>query len=399
MEDAAASLRAAMVGKLRDLEAITSARVAAAVAAVPRHLFAVEEPLEAVYDADRALVIKRDRNGMALSSLSAAHIQAVMLEQAGIAPGMRVLEIGSGGYNAALIAELVGNRGTVVSVDIDVEIVARARACLDMAGYGRVKVVRGDAYGGVPEYAPFDRIIVTAGAWDIPPAWPEQLAPGGRIVVPLRMRGLTRTVAFDRAPDADGAGLVSDSYRLCGFVPLQGAGAHTERLVPVTDGVVLRVDDQPQEFDVAALAAAVRSPRLERWSGAAFDLPDELELFLATSSPQMVMLHAEQALADQGVFAASATRGVPALIDGGSFAYRTKRPNEETGGFESGVFAHGPQAEALAARYVDLLRRWASDHRRRGAARIRYTPLPAGTAEPAPRIVAKRLGSVEVCWS
>ena len=399
VEDAAASLRAAMVSELRDLEAITSESVAAAVAAVPRHLFAVGEPLEAAYDADRALVIKRDQDGMALSSLSAAHIQAVMLEQAEIEPGMRVLEIGSGGYNAALIAELVGDRGTVVSVDIDSQIVERAIACLAAAGYGKVKVVRADADSGVPEYAPFDRIIVTAAAWDIPPAWLQQLSPGGRIVVPLRMRGLTRSVAFDRAPDADGTGLVSDSYRLCGFVPMQGSGAYRERLVPVTDGVVLRVDDQPQEFDVAALAAAVRSPRLERWSAVAFDLPDELELFLATSSPQMVMLHASQGLVDQGVFAASVTRGVPALIDGGSFAYRTKRPNEETGGFESGVFAHGPQAEALAARYVDLLCRWASDHRRRGAARIRYTPLRGGTAEPAPGIVAKRLGFVTVSWS
>ncbi|WP_165983996.1 methyltransferase, FxLD system [Streptomyces sp. YIM 98790] len=394
-DDTAASLRAAMVGELEGMGVLQSKAVAKAVATVPRHLFAADQPLESAYAANKALVIKRDGSGNALSSLSATHIQAVMLEQAEIEPGMRVLEVGSGGYNAALLAELVGEAGTVVTADIDAEIVERARACLDAAGYGRVQVVLADADGGVPEHAPFDRIIVTAGAWDIPPAWLEQLSERGRIVVPLRMRGLTRSFAFDR----EDGGLVSASYRLCGFVPMQGSGAYTERLVPIADGIALQVDDQRQEFDTEALAAAVHTPRLEVWSGAAFDMPDELELFLATSTPQMVMLHGSKQLVDQGVLALSVTRGVPALVVGGSFAYRTKRPNEETGGFESGVFAHGPEAEAVAARYVDLLRRWASDHRRRGAARIRYVRMPEGTAEPSAGVVAKRFGAVEISWS
>ncbi|MFI1825404.1 methyltransferase, FxLD system [Streptomyces sp. NPDC020412] len=398
IDEEAASLRAAMVRELRELGAITSESVAGAVAAVPRHLFAVGEPLEAAYAANKALVIKRDEDGTALSSLSATHIQAVMLEQAGIEPGMRVLEVGSGGYNAALIAELVGKDGASISVDIDAEIVERARERLDAAGYGYVEVVQADAVAGVPDLAPFDRIIVTAGAWDIPSAWLDQLCERGRIVVPLRMRGLTRSIAFDRAPGPE-AELVSDSYRLCGFVPIQGASAYDERLVRITDGLALRVDDQKQDFDTDALAAAVRSPRLEVWSGAAFDLPDELELFLATTTPEMVMLHGSKDLVDQGLLALSVTRGVPALVDGGSFAYRTKRSNEETGGFESGVLAHGPDAEAVAARYVELLRRWASDHQRRGAARIAYRPLPAGTAEPSQGVVAKRLGAVTFSWS
>ncbi|MEU5835406.1 methyltransferase, FxLD system [Streptomyces diacarni] len=394
-DDTAASLRAAMVSELHEMGVFQSEAVANAVATVPRHLFAVDEPLQAAYAANKALVIKRDESGNALSSLSATHIQAVMLEQAQIEPGMRVLEVGSGGYNAALLAELVGEAGTVVTADIDAEIVERARACLDAAGYGRVQVVLADAEAGVPEHAPFDRIIVTAGAWDIPPAWREQTSERGRIVVPLRMRGITRSFAFDR----DGRDLVGASYRLCGFVPMQGSGGYTERLVPITEGVALQVDDQRQEFDTEALAAAVHAPHVEVWSGAAFDLPDELELFLVTSTPEMVMLHGSKDLVDQGVLALSVTRGVPTLVAGASFAYRTKRPNEETGGFESGVFAHGPDAETVAARYVELLRRWAADHRRRGAARIRYVPMPEGTAEPSAGVVAKRLGAVELSWS
>lgn len=391
------ALRASMVSTLQEMGAVQSEAVAKALGTVPRHLFAEEEPLEAAYAANRALVIKRDADGNALSSLSAAHIQAVMLEQAEIEPGMRVLEVGSGGYNAAALAELAGETGSVVSADIDEEIVRRARTRLDTAGYGHVRVVLTDAERGVPEDAPFDRIIVTAGAWDIPSAWREQMSERGRIVVPLRMRGITRSIAFDR-DGTDPASLTSASYRLCGFVPMQGEGAYTERILPVTDGVALRADDQPQ-FDTEALAKAVHAPYLEVWSGAAFDLPDELELFLVTSTPEMVMLHGSQDLVDQGLFALSVTRGVPALVSGGSFAYRLKRPNEATGGFESGVRAHGPDAQAVAERYVELLRRWATAHRRRGAATIRYVPMPEGTAEPAAGVVAKRAGAVEFSWT
>ncbi len=213
------------------------------------------------------------------------------------------------------------------------------------------------------------------------------------------MRGLTRSVAFERVGSADGVGLVSDSYRLCGFVPMQGAGSWRERVVPLADGVALRLDDESWEFDVEGLREALASARLERWSGAAFDLPDELELFLVTSTPQVALLHVSDTLVARGWFAPSAARGVPVLISGGSFAYRTKRPNEATGGFESGVVAHGPDAEGVATRYVELLRRWARDHRRRGAARIRYVPRAAGAAEPSPGLVAKRHGTVAISWS
>ena len=135
-----AALRAAMTAQLRDLGAFTSSAVEAAVAAVPRHLFAPGAAPEAAYAADNPITTKRDRAGAALSSVSAALLQAVMLGQAGIEPGMRVLEIGSGGYNAALIREITGSGGRVTTVDIDPEITGRARSCLDTAEIGRAHV-------------------------------------------------------------------------------------------------------------------------------------------------------------------------------------------------------------------------------------------------------------------
>ncbi|MFI0484345.1 methyltransferase, FxLD system [Actinomadura sp. 9N215] len=393
-EDFSPALRATMVNDLRAMGAITSDRVAHAVSTVPRHRFVPDQPLEAVYAADHAVVIKRDDQGTATSSLSSAHIQSVMLEQAEITPGMRVLEIGSGGYNAALIAELVGDDGAVVSVDIDPQIADRARACLNSVGYERVKVVVGDAEHGVPGEDAFDRIIVTAGAWDIPPAWRTQLAPAGRLVVPLRLKGITRSIAFE----TEGEELTSVSYRLSGFVPMQGDGQHHERVYPVGDhgSWGLRTDDDT--FDIAAseLRAALERPRLEQPSGTVFDLPDELELFLLASHPQMMMLHARPTLIEQRAFAASAGRGVPALVRGGSFAYRTKRENADVGGFETVVIAHGPAAEQVAAEYLGLLRCWARDHRRRGAATIRY--IPVGHLAPTDGAISKRHGTVAITW-
>ncbi|WP_374201596.1 hypothetical protein [Actinocorallia sp. API 0066] len=85
-----------MVERLHDLGAFKSERVAAAVATVPRHVFAPGESLEAAYAPDNPLTVKSDSTGAALSSVSATHLQVVMLEQAAIEPGMRVMEVGSG---------------------------------------------------------------------------------------------------------------------------------------------------------------------------------------------------------------------------------------------------------------------------------------------------------------
>lgn len=387
------ALRADMVRALHDQDAIKSESVATAFAAVPRHRFAPDAPLGLAYDLHRTVPVKKDEHGLDLSVMSAAHLQAVMLEQAEIKPGMKVLEIGSGGYNAALIQELVGSDGVVTTVDIDRDIVDRARLCLDDAGYDQVKTVVADAEAGVPEGAPYDRIIVTAAAWDIPPSWIRDLTGNGRLVVPLTVRGTTRSIAFDR----DGEGLVSYSYRLARFVPMQGEGAARERKTLLREGVAVQTDDERVPLNTKALNHALDTPRREFWSGAAYDLPDELELYLTLHLSSPAQLHASKDVVDGGLVEASALLGVPALVSEDSIAYRTRRENEDTGGFESGVVAHGPQAEALADEYLNLLRRWAQDHRRRGAATIRFLPGPAPSALPE-NSVLKRHGVVAVSW-
>jgi protein-L-isoaspartate(D-aspartate) O-methyltransferase len=393
--DQADELRAALVRELRDEGVIVSEPVAEAFAAVPRHLFAPGESLEAAYAPHGTVMPKRDADGLLLSVLSAPNIQAMMLEPAGVEPGMRVLEIGSGGVNAALIAELAGPGGKVTTMDIDPDVTARTRACLDAAGYGQVRVVLADAEDGVPAGAPYDRIIVTAGSWDVPPAWVSQLAPGGRLVVPLRLRGLTRTVTFE----PDSGGLVSRHYQLAAFVPFQGDGAHADRKVTLREGVVVHTDDPALLIDAAALNAALDGPRVEVWTGAKYDFPDEVSLFTTLNSPQVAQLRASQQAIDAGIVSRGALYGIPAMITADSIAYRmTRQVSDDPAEYESGVVAHGPHAESVAAQYADLLRRWARDYCSRGTALFRYLP---GDSAPDPLplgAVVKRHGAVTVTW-
>src|SRR5690349_18166020 len=115
------ALRHALAEELLSAGSIRSPEVEAAFRAMPRHLFAPDVSLEQAY-ANDVVRTKSDVHGVTISSISAPWLQAVMLEQARIRPGMRCLEIGSGGYNAALMAELVGPDGEVTTVDIDPDV-------------------------------------------------------------------------------------------------------------------------------------------------------------------------------------------------------------------------------------------------------------------------------------
>ncbi|MGH3868286.1 MAG: methyltransferase, FxLD system [Pseudonocardiaceae bacterium] len=395
----AAHLRGRLTDELVALGTIVSKEVEAAFRTVPRHSFAPGATLEESYAQD-TVRIERDEHGTTISAVSAPQIQAMMLEQAQLGAGMRVLEIGSGGYNAALIAELVGETGAVTTVDIDPSVVDRARDCLAAAGYHKVSVVVADAEGGIPDHAPYDRVIVTAGAWDIPPAWSDQCADDGRIVVPLRMRGLTRSVTFER----DGNHLVSRDYRLCGFVPMRGMGAHSERVVALDgDRVSLRIDGE-QPVDADRLRDALLGPRIERWSGVEggpTEPFDDLDLWIATVVDDFGLLTATKDAIDSGLVSKSTRVGAKTMVAGGSFAYRAAaRPvDAERTKFEFGAYAHGPDAGRLAEDYIDLIQAWDRDHCGGPGARIEVYPAAASDAElPVGRVINKRHTRVIISW-
>ncbi|HKX30721.1 MAG TPA: methyltransferase, FxLD system [Blastocatellia bacterium] len=213
-------LQQGLIDQLKNYGLLTSPKVEAAMHAVPRHLFLPDLPLDQVYR-NEAIVTKREGE-RPLSSSSQPSAMVTMLEQLALEPGHHVLEIGAGtGFNAALMAELVGETGTVTTIDLDEETVREAREHLAAAGFERVRVHCADGAFGYPDSAPYDRIILTVGADEVPPAWSEQLKPGGRLVVPLVIlpNGMQRTIGFEHGERC----LVSTSLTHCFFMPLRGA--------------------------------------------------------------------------------------------------------------------------------------------------------------------------------
>ena len=283
-------LRERMVSRLAAGSQAPSAMVADALRAVPRHVFLPELEPGAAYR-DEAIVTKRDADGQPISSSSQPTIMAIMLDQLGLAPGQRVLEIGAGtGYNAALLKRIVGAEGTVVSVDLDEDVAQQARDHLAAAGYRDVTVVCGDGAAGYPAQAPYDRVIATVGVSDLAPAWLSQLAPGGRIVVPLDLRGAQRSVAFERAGDC----WQSRSVVPCGFMRMRGSLAGPERTRVSGDTRELAVTlPDGRDVDIAAVARALAGPAAECVTGVVAgpaQLFDGLGLWLALHEPRWGVL-------------------------------------------------------------------------------------------------------------
>lgn len=124
-----------LVEYLKKANYLNTPQVEEAFLKVPRHLFLPGEPLDKVYS-DIAIAMKRGEEGQWTSSSSMPAIMAIMLEQLDLKPGQRVLEIGAGsGFNAGLIASIIGPSGKVVTVDIQPDLIEHARKCLDTAGY------------------------------------------------------------------------------------------------------------------------------------------------------------------------------------------------------------------------------------------------------------------------
>ncbi len=178
------------------------------------------EELSEIYS-DKAIVTAMD-GFMPTSSTSQPWLVARMLGQSDLRPEMAVLEIGTGtGYNAALLAEIVGSRGNVCTIELQEDVAKNAEDHLQDEGYGDVRVLCRDGYLGVPEAAPFDRIVATVGCTGLSPHWLEQLAAGGFMLLPLRHGfhdPLTRIEPDPTNPERAIGRIVGHSS----FMPIQG---------------------------------------------------------------------------------------------------------------------------------------------------------------------------------
>jgi len=272
-------LRQRLVNHLLSEGAIRSPLLAKAFSEVPREIFLPSNvPIERVYS-DDAIVVKWDENNYPSSSSSQPILMADMLEALQLAPGLKVLEIGAGvGYNAALMADWVGDGRQVTTVDLDPAMADIARNNLQRLAQftgqnsDQVTVVAADGSLGYPAHAPYDRIIVTVQQWEIAPAWVTQLRVGGIILLPLTVSnqlwgGLIP--ALQKQADGTLAG-VGGSFG--GFMPMRGEMAHPSpaqgrfALLPVSPGQLW--SDQPAEPDPVAkvlLSNSETMPGLEKF--------------------------------------------------------------------------------------------------------------------------------------
>jgi protein-L-isoaspartate(D-aspartate) O-methyltransferase len=287
------ALRARMVAALERGGWLRSPRVRDAFLDTPREVFLAEyaerNGIEAVYR-DEAIVTKRSRHGMPLSSSSQPAIMARMLEQLELADGMRVLEIGAGtGYNAALLARLVGPGGRVTTVDVDAALARGARNALRAAGR-TARVVVADGRQGFADHAPYDRIVVTASADVVPVAWFDQLAPDGRLQVPLRLSaGGAQAIALLRRE----AGRLRSVSAIGGsFMPLREAdGSAADTRWPPALAAVHRDGGREtllRELHGAAVGT-LRDRAKRRLLAAALEEPRRVALGLRAPAPALTL--------------------------------------------------------------------------------------------------------------
>jgi len=174
------TLRMQMVEQQIRQRGVSDLRVLEAMRTVPRERFVPADLASRAYE-DRPLPIGQGQ------TISQPFIVAYMAEALGVSRQHTVLEIGTGsGYHAAVLAALARE---VYTVEIVPELARRASATLKALGYANVRVREGDGYAGWPEHAPFDRILVTAAPDEIPKPLVDQLAPDGKMVIPVGPQG------------------------------------------------------------------------------------------------------------------------------------------------------------------------------------------------------------------
>ena len=206
------TLRERMVERQVMARGMTNPALIAALRTVPREMFVAPAFVHAAYD-DCALPIEAGQ------TISQPYIVALMIDAANIERGDHVLEVGAGsGYAAAVLGQLARD---VVAIERHAVLAAAAAERIATLGYGNVRVLAGDGVGGWPAAAPFDAILVPAGAPHVPPALLDQLKPGGRLIMPVGSRLIGQSlVRLERAANG-----VVTRETLCAvrFVPLVGA--------------------------------------------------------------------------------------------------------------------------------------------------------------------------------
>lgn len=200
-------LRAKLVETVKE-KGITDERVLEAIGNIPRHYF-LDTALDHIAYEDRAFPIGE---GQTISQPYTVAYQTQLLQ---VKPMLKVLEIGTGSiYQATVLAEMGAQ---VFTIERQKPLYNATRNFVFKDKYPNIKFFYGDGFKGLPAFAPFDRIIITAGAPFIPPALLEQLKPGGIMVIPVDEDGKQRMLRVTKRPDGS---TLEEAYDLFSFVPM-----------------------------------------------------------------------------------------------------------------------------------------------------------------------------------
>jgi protein-L-isoaspartate(D-aspartate) O-methyltransferase len=202
-------LRKKLVSDLRD-KGITDERVLDAINAIPRHYF-LDTAFDEIAYQDRAFPIARDQ------TISQPYTVAYQTELLMVHPHEKILEIGTGSsYQSCVLAEM-GAR--VFTIERQKPLFDLVKTFTFVSKYRTIKFFYGDGYEGLPTYAPFDKIIVTAAAPDVPGKLVDQLSIGGKMVIPVGEKGLQRMLRLTRKPDGH---VDYEEFDNFSFVPMLG---------------------------------------------------------------------------------------------------------------------------------------------------------------------------------
>lgn len=367
-------------GDLRD------SRIAEAFSSIPRAAFLPGMPPEIVYS-DEAIAIKRDSDGSVISSSSQPSMMVLMLEQLRLKPGHNVLEIGTGtGYNAAIIQYLVGERGRVTTIELDPQLAESAMSNLQRVAMGSlVRVVQADGAGGFAPRASYDRIIATAGIWDVPRAWVQQLKPRGVLVAPFWLEGFQYSAAFHLQQDGT---LYSEHNLPCGFIRLKGTGVGDDTAYRVGNSLFLQSSTALDPVQLNALLSDDADTGYLGQSLTSADYTYSVIPYLALNVPESYVM-AAYGVAD-GTQPYGIDGGGFALIGMGSACFVTARGQGHAFSFGS--------ADAILT-LQDVLTRWHQAGRPRlERLRLRLSPVDAGEPSGARSRVFKRRDHYLETW-
>lgn len=238
-------LNKAMVEKMKKSNVIYTKIVENAFLNVYRHWFIPDQSLVQIYS-DKVIYTKVNKNYELLSSSTSPNIMAQMLEKLQLKVGEKILEIGTGtGYNAALIGNIVGEKGMVITIDIEEDVIRHATEKFSNINYSWVKAVEGDGFDGYENMGKYDKIMLTVGTWGISKKLLEQLKLSGEIILPLSIGCIQYLVRFVKVSDKK---ICGEIFGIAEFIRFRSVVADTRKDITLKSNISLVTQVEQSEL-------------------------------------------------------------------------------------------------------------------------------------------------------